>query len=115
MQNTRLNTLVDSGLRRLEQWFQNPWRRVSLIVLSLLIGNFLATAIATTSGQQAELDILAGAILVGVSEFISWVYYRWPRRLPAERVQRSLFAEMLNAVKIGLLYGMFLEAFKLGS
>ena len=52
MQNTRLNTLVDRTVRQFTQWAQNPWRRLSLIIISLLFGNFLASAIATTTGQQ---------------------------------------------------------------
>ncbi len=115
MQNTRLTVLVNGTLDRVRQWLQNPWRRISVLIISLLFGNFLATAIATTSGQQADYDILAAAILVAVTEFTSWFYYRTSRRLPSESWQRSLFAELFNGVKIGVIYGMFLEAFKLGS
>lgn len=115
MQDTRLNTLVNGALGRFELWFRNPWRRVSLLLLSLLFGNFLATAIATTAGQKAELDVLAGVLLVTITESINWFYYRRARRFPNESVQRSLFSEILNTTKIGLIYGLFLEAFKLGS
>ncbi|MBW4653312.1 MAG: DUF565 domain-containing protein [Kaiparowitsia implicata GSE-PSE-MK54-09C] len=116
MQNTRLTTLVDTSTTRLINWLQNPWRRISVVILSLLFGFFLATAIATTAGQNASWDIIAGVILAIITEFISWAYYRRSRRARGEdQTGRSLIIEMLNGIKIGLIYGMYIEAFKLGS
>lgn len=40
MQRTRLSTLVDTAGGRLEQFFTNPWRRLSLLLISLLLGIF---------------------------------------------------------------------------
>lgn len=114
MQNTRLNRLTDDAITRLTGWLQNPWRRISLVILGLLFGNFLATALATSAGQEAELDILAAAFLVILTEAISWFVYRRSDRQAGNKA-RSLFAETLNATKIGLSYGLVLEAFKLGS
>ncbi|MEA5462747.1 DUF565 domain-containing protein [Leptothoe sp. PORK10 BA2] len=110
MQRTRLNTLVEQASRRFSQWVFNPWRRISLAVISLLFGNFFATAIASTSGQTAEVDIVIAAILVAMVELISWVHHR-------SRVQdqRTVLPEMLNSFKLGMIYGLFVEAFKLGS
>jgi hypothetical protein len=112
MQNTRLNTLVDGSLQRLTQWLRNPWRRMSVMIISVLFGNFLASAVSTVAGQKAELDILAAVIVVAVTEVISWLtYFNRPR----PNVQRSLFLESLNGLKLGLLYGLFVQAFTLGS
>ncbi len=117
MQNTRLSRLVDSSIDRFAGWLQNPWRRISLVILSLLFGNFLATAISTTAGQTAELDVLASVILVIATELASWLYYRRWRRQPRveETRVRLLVVELLNGTKVGLIYGLVLEAFKLGS
>jgi hypothetical protein len=117
MQNTRLNNLVDLILERGNQWLQNPWRRTSLVVISLLFGNFFATAISTVSGQKAEWDIVVSLVLVIFTEGTSWIVYRnRPVRIEPVRIpQRTLFLEMLNAFKLGLVYGMFVEAFKIGS
>jgi Protein of unknown function (DUF565) len=113
MQNTRLNTLVDGSLQRLTQWLRNPWRRMSVMIISVLFGNFLASAVSTLAGQRAEPDILAALIVVAVTEIISWLAYANRPRLP--NVQRSLFIESLNGLKLGLLYGLFVQAFTLGS
>ena len=147
MQRTRLNTLVTQATVQFRQWVFNPWRRLSVIVISLLSGNFFATAISATAGQTAKLDVTISAILVIFVEIISWIYYRFaPRRrsaisseglrdssvasplivsdrdpaLPAQIDlgpvrSRSTLAESLNAFKLGMIYGLFVEAFKLGS
>ena len=73
MQRTRLSTLVGQASQRFSQWIFNPWRRISLAVISLLFGNFFATAISATAGQTAEIDILIAAILVAMVELISWL------------------------------------------
>ncbi len=118
MQDTRLTRILNGSIGQLGGWLLNPWRRISLVVMGLLFGNFLATAIATTSGQNAESDVLAGIVLVGLTELVSWYVYRWSRRselMPGSRAQPFLLAELLNSLKIGLTYGLFIEAFKLGS
>ena len=119
----------------------NPWRRLAVLVMSLLFGNFFATAISATAGQTAELDVLISAFLLLGVEFISWLYYRFvPRRrtisvgqqdalsvsnaarsvgAPSIEIgpvrSRSTLIEALNAFKLGMVYGLFVEAFKLGS
>src|SRR4028119_1906665 len=119
MQNTRLNNLVDVVLLQLRRWFINPWRRVSLVLISLLLGVFLGSAIPTTAGQAANWDVLAAGILLLFTEAVSrFVYGRANRQRsqsPDGVPRRSLLAEVINALKIGLTYSMFVEAFKIGS
>ncbi|MBW4645015.1 MAG: DUF565 domain-containing protein [Goleter apudmare HA4340-LM2] len=110
MQNTRLNNLFDTIARRLGEFFLNPWRRLSLLLISFLFGFFLGTAISTIAGQRGTLDILAAGILVFLTEVISKIYYSRSFLL-----KRSLWAESLNLLKVGLIFSMFVEAFKLGS
>ncbi|MEM1239262.1 MAG: DUF565 domain-containing protein [Cyanobacteria bacterium P01_H01_bin.26] len=110
MQRTRLSTLVEQAGQRFSQWVFNPWRRISLAIISLLFGNFFATAISATAGQTAEVDIVIAAILVALVELISWLYYR----VRTSR-DRTTLVEILNSFKLGMVYGLFVEAFKLGS
>ncbi|MGA9379497.1 MAG: DUF565 domain-containing protein [Phormidium sp.] len=111
MQNTRLNTVVGTFSNQLGSWFSNPWRRLSLQLICLLFGFFLGTAISTKAGQSALWDVPAAALLVIFSEIYSRFFYTV--RKPG--VQRSLFTESVNLLKIGLSYSLFIEAFKLGS
>lgn len=110
MQNTRISTLFDNIVNGLDLFFRNPWRRFSLLLISLLSGNFLGTAISTVSGQQSYLDIVVSALLVAATEFISRLAYSTP-----PSTARSLPVQTLNAIKFGLIYSLFVEAFKLGS
>lgn len=116
MQNTRLNTLVDGALGQFGRWLRNPWRRTSLLLISLLLGNFLATTVSTIAGQKAEPDVAIAILLVLLTEGISWWVYR-NRRRENNAVDRanSVVLELFNGAKLGLTYGLFVEAFKLGS
>ena len=111
MQNTRLNRLFDIFLARLGQWLQNPWRRISVLVISLLFGTFLGIAISTIAGQEASWDISVAFVLLLLTELISVLAYR--QRSP--KAKKSIWIEFLNALKMGLSYSLFLLAFLLGS
>lgn len=95
MQNTRLNNLLDAIAVALRRWFFNPWRRLSLLVISVLFGFFLGSAISTVAGQQADWDVFGAALLVALSEVVDRVYYSriW-------QTQRGLWLEALNASKL---------------
>jgi hypothetical protein len=110
MQNTRLNNLSNAIAKRLSEWFFNPWRRISLLLISFLFGFFLGSAVATTAGQTAEWDIVVAGTLVVVTEVSSRIFYR-----SSIFDRRSLWIESLNFLKVGFTYSLFLEAFKLGS
>ncbi len=133
MQDTRLSRILNGSIGQLGGWLRNPWRRISLVGLGLLFGNFLATAISTVSGQRAESDVIASIVVVGLTEAVSWYVYRRSQRPAFQRpafqrpdlmssdrgqpplVPEPFVPELLNALKIGLTYGLFIEAFKLGS
>lgn len=118
MQNTRLNNLFDFVLSQLERWLANPWRRLSLLLISFLLGIFLGTAISTTAGQRADWDVATAAVLVFFTEITSRIVYggNWRRTSPPQGVVRTSFlVDSINVLKVGLIYSMFLEAFKLGS
>jgi hypothetical protein len=117
MQNTRLNNLVNLVLTQLSQWLANPWRYFSVILISLLLGVFLGSAIPTTAGQAADWDIVAAGILLLFTEGVSWFVYGRKRQLISNESvpHQSLFIQMVNALKLGLTYSMFVEAFKIGS
>ncbi|WP_373529872.1 DUF565 domain-containing protein [Nostoc sp.] len=110
MQNTRLNNLFDTIATRLGQWFLNPWRRLSLLIISFLFGFFLGNAVSTTAGQEGVLDIVVAAFLVLLTEITSRIFYS-----RSFLSKRSLWVDSLNLLKVGFIYSLFLEAFKLGS
>ncbi|VEP11512.1 Ycf20-like protein [Hyella patelloides LEGE 07179] len=114
MQRTRLNTLVTSVVEQLELLFINPWRRIALSLISILMGFFMGSAIVTTAGQDAVWDVPAAAILFAFIELISRFVYGY-RSKSIIKVRFPLWLNTLNLFKIGVTYSLFLEAFKLGS
>ncbi len=117
MQQTRLSTLIDLLGDRLMELFSNPWRRLALIALGLLFGVFIGEAIVTTAGQTAALDVPAAALIVTLTEFVSRLVYGRNRRAKSatKKPQQSLWLNVLNAFKIGIVYSLYLQAFILGS
>lgn len=110
MQRTRINTLLGTIGEQLSRWLVNPWRRLSILIISLLFGYFLAVALSAYAGQAAEQDIFVSALLVITAEVISVLAYRRSRPSP-----KPLWLNSLNGLKIGAMYGLCVEAFKLGS
>ena len=114
MQRTRINILVTSAGEQLELLFINPWRRIALSLISILLGFFMGSAIVTTAGQDAVWDVPAAAILFILIELTSRFVYRY-RRKSETNLRFPLWLNTLNLFKIGVTYSLFLEAFKLGS
>ena len=115
MQRTRLNTIVVSTVEQLELLFINPWRRIALSLISILMGFFMGSAIVTTAGQDAVWDVPAAAILFVSIEAISRFVYSYRHKSTTVKVRFPLWLNTLNLFKIGVTYSLFLEAFKLGS
>ncbi|MBP0021389.1 MAG: DUF565 domain-containing protein [Cyanobacteria bacterium SBLK] len=116
MQNTRLNNIVNGLGDRVSQLINNPWRRISVILLALFVGFFAASALTSTTGQLAILDVSAAAISALTIELISRFVYSRERvtRSPAA-TRQAFFWDTLNSFKIGFIFGLALEAFKLNS
>jgi len=113
MQNTRLTVITRTAGTRLQEFFSNPWRRLSAIAISALLGNFLGTAIPTTTGQRATLDVPVAIVLLLFIELANVPIYG--RRRRADARPRPVWLDLLLALKLGLTFGLFVEAFKLGS
>ncbi len=109
-QNTRLNALVNQLGDQIRRALRNPWRRLSVLTIALLFGFFLGTALSTIAGQRSQQDIFVAAILVIIVELLNRAIYSgqfWS--------QDNLWREAINSWKIGVMYSLFVEAFKLGS
>ncbi|MDJ0901032.1 MAG: DUF565 domain-containing protein [Xenococcus sp. MO_188.B8] len=114
MQQTRLNSLINTAAGQIELLFRNPWRRISLNIISFLMGFFMASGVSSSAGQDAVWDVMAAGVVVVFIEFLSnWIYGQ--KKRPAVTIRGPLFIDVLNKFKIGLTYGLFLEAFKLNS
>lgn len=117
MQRTRLSLLFDELGDQLSLWLINPWRRVSLVIISLLGGYFAAVALAAIAGQAAIQDVTISLFLILGAEGISWLVYsrRWRDPALVRKVPKPLWIDCLNSIKLGGTYALIVEAFKLGS
>ena len=111
MQQTRINTIFSSSIERLGSFFTNPWRRIALSLICLLLGFFIGNAVSTTLGQAAQWDVVVAAIILIFTELVSRFVYQ----IASKQNKISLWIDILNIFKIGLTYSFYLEAFKLGS
>ena len=108
LQSTRLQTNIGEANGRLEGWALNPWRRLSLIVITLLLGFLIGSAITSVAGVLGQMDPVAALLVVIVCELT--VRFRHNR---SRTGSTPLVLQLLDMLRIGFLYGLFLEAFKL--
>lgn len=71
----------------------------------------MATILATIPGQTGDWGIIGSSIIVGCAEYISKCVYQ------KRSVNLSFrnYYDVLNDIKIGIMYGLFVDSFKLGS
>lgn len=108
MQQTRLFNLLSSFNGKITLFFDNPWRRFSLITISFFFGFFAAIGIITTAGQLAQWDVTVSAVLMFFTELISIFVY-------SPKVKKSIWNGVFNSFKIGAGYSLYLEALKLNT
>ena len=106
LQSTRLQTNVGEALQRLDRWAGNPWRRLSLLALAGLIGFLIGSAITSVAGVLGQMDPVAALLVVLGTEFTI-------RRRRSSEPSLKLPQQLLDLGRIGFLYGLFLEGFKL--
>ena len=107
-QSTSVHKNFGMALERLSQWATNPWRRYSLYLIIFLIGFFFGSSLGMINGALAFMDPV-GAFFVVV--FIE-VLVRLRRNLTSSKTS-FLILHIIDMARIGLLYGLFLEGFKL--
>ena len=106
LQSTRLQTNVGAALQRLDRWARNPWRRFSLLALAGLIGFLIGSAITSVAGVLGQMDPVAALVVVLGTELTI-------RRRRSSEQSLKLPQQLLDLGRIGFLYGLFLEGFKL--
>ena len=108
LQSTSFNRSFGRAFNRLDDWAINPWRRYSLLLIVLLTGFFLGTSIGTINGVLALMDPIGAFITVLFLEIL--VRFR---RNGAIKYKDSLIIKIVDAARMGLLYGLLMEGFKL--
>jgi hypothetical protein len=108
-QQTRVQQRLIQAGDALAQWATNPWRRLSLSLVVLLSAFGVGGGLATITGALAYFDQLSALVCVLALEIAARCR---PLLLRRPRHQR-LALQLLDMARIGLLYGLLLDGFKL--
>lgn len=108
----QFNRILDMGTR-LSNYKLNT---MSFELLSILLGFFTSTALSTIPAQTGDWGIAAAVVVVVNQEIVSRINYQNHASLKS-KIGKALkiFLKYCNSIKIGILYGLFVDAFKLGS
>ncbi|MCP9835803.1 DUF565 domain-containing protein [Cyanobium sp. Aljojuca 7A6] len=106
-QQTRFQQRITQSGNLLEAWAQNPWRRLSLLLIVLLSGFVVGGGIGSITGALSLFDPLSALICVVAIELAA----RLRGRLLAQPLKLRL--QVLDMARMGLLYGLLLDGFKL--
>lgn len=107
-QQTRFQRRIAQAAKSLETWAFNPWRRLSLLMIVLLVAVVVGGCLASITGALAYLDPVAAVVTVLLLE----VAVRLRGSLRGSRGDR-LQLQLLDMARIGLFYGLLLDGFKL--
>jgi hypothetical protein len=110
MQDTRPNRFTSSINRffsttssRTNLWLQDPWRRSSISLVSLLGGFYLANLLPSSVGGSPKFNIAIATLLLVVVEGVSRIVY-------SQKGRNTITVDVINALKIGGTYSLFLDA-----
>jgi len=107
-QSTGLNRNITNISERIEFWAENPWRRVSLLLITLLAAFVLGSSIGMINGVLALMDPVGAFFTVIIIEIM--IRLRGPLLMSKKS---SILLQILDMIRIGLIYGLFMEGFKL--
>lgn len=104
---------ISNAGKYLTEW---KLKKLSFELLSILLGFFTSTALSTIPAQTGDWGIAAAAIIVCSQEVVSKINYRNYASISQKiNIALKTFLRYCNSIKIGILYGLFVDAFKLGS
>tara|TARA_B100000886_G_scaffold27839_1_gene17619 strand:- start:66 stop:407 length:342 start_codon:yes stop_codon:yes gene_type:complete len=107
-QKTKFQLKIIENIQTLSIWAENPWRRYSILLITLLIGYFIGSSLGMVSAVVELMDPIAAFVSVVFIEFL--IVLR--RNLKFERKKKFLVL-LLDSLRLGLFYGFFTESLKL--
>ena len=107
-QKTNFQLKVVENIQTLTIWAENPWRRYSISLITLLIGYFLGSSLGMVSAVVELMDPVAAFLSVVFIEIL--IVFR--RNFRFEKNKKFLVL-LLDSLRLGLFYGFFTESLKL--
>ena len=107
-QKTNFQLIIIENIQTLTIWANNPWRRYSISLITLLIGYFLGSSLGMVSAVVELMDPVAALLSVVFIEIL--IVLRRNFRFEKKNKFLVLF---LDSLRLGLFYGFFTESLKL--
>nr|QCI04107.1 hypothetical protein [Antithamnionella ternifolia] len=92
----------------IRQLLNDKFHGLSIRIASLLLGFYIATILSTIPAQTGDWSIISASIIITFNEILSKFLY-------SDYNKSTFILNLLNSIKIGIIYGLFVDAFKLGS
>ena len=108
MQKTRFTVFYDSLNIFFLSFLQSSWKDKALNLLSILFGYFLFANFITKFISEGKNELLMIPVIIILFEIII-------RMRPVRKSNIFLLWLLLDRIRIGAVYALILEAFKLGS
>ena len=108
MQKTRFTIFYDSLNLLFLGFLKSSWKDKSLNLLSILLGYFLFANFITKFISEGKNELLMIPVIIILFEVII-------RMKPQSKSDIYLVWMLLDKIRIGAVYALILEAFKLGS
>lgn len=87
-------------------------------IIGFFSGFFISSIVDTTLGELNEWAIVGAALVVATLESLSKFIYTLVTQKRSYLISSSSVLNLLiilNSVKVGIIYGLIVDAFKLGS
>jgi len=107
-QRTNFQLKIIENIQTLSIWANNPWRRYSIALITILIGYFFGSSLGMVSAVLELMDPVAALVSVVFIEIL--ISLR--RNFRSEKKKKFLLL-LLDSLRLGLFYGFFTESLKL--
>ena len=75
-----------------------------------MLGFFISSILSTITTHTGDWGMMSASIIITFNEIISKKIYK-----PINYIKKRNIYYIINDIKIGIVYGLFVDAFKLGS
>ena len=107
-QKTKFQIKIVENIHTLSIWANNPWRRYSIALITILIGYFFGSSLGMVSAVVELLDPVAAFLSVVFIEILIGL-----RRNFRPETKKKFLVLFLDSLRLGLFYGFFTESLKL--
>ena len=88
-------------------------------LISFLSGFLFSSVLDTTLGEFSEWAIVGAALIVSSLEIVTKIFYYTNSKIHKKKIQQKVpiivILNVLQFFKVGIIYGLIVDAFKLGS